>query len=229
MVLANLVPLIGVLVLGWDAASLLWVYWFELGVMGILNVVKIIQAQLPDVDDQQIQETAKGYRPLSGVLPNYKELIIATQKRLSRERSSAIGCSKFFLSAFFILLYGGFLLLYAGVLRTTFGPPPESWQGLMAANLPLIANHLFSYFFNYIFEGEYRVMTPLSQMFRIFPEILVMHFALFFGAWISWILQAPVFLLAVLVVIKVGVSLAYQRIVRARITRRTMQSLADLR
>jgi hypothetical protein len=37
----NLVPLIGVLFLGWDLASILVMYWIETGIVGLINVLKI--------------------------------------------------------------------------------------------------------------------------------------------------------------------------------------------
>ena len=42
LVLANLVPLGGVLFLGWDLFSILYLYWLESAVIGIFNVIKII-------------------------------------------------------------------------------------------------------------------------------------------------------------------------------------------
>jgi hypothetical protein len=40
----NLVPLIGVLFLGWDLASILVMYWIETGIIGVINVLKIRKA-----------------------------------------------------------------------------------------------------------------------------------------------------------------------------------------
>ena len=41
---ANLVPLVGVLALGWNVFDVLAVYWVESGVVGVLNVPKVLLA-----------------------------------------------------------------------------------------------------------------------------------------------------------------------------------------
>ncbi len=45
LVLANLVPVIGVLFLGWDVATILVLYWIENGIVGLLNIPKILLAR----------------------------------------------------------------------------------------------------------------------------------------------------------------------------------------
>ena len=44
LILANAVPIFGVLFLGWDAASILVLYWLESIVIGLLNIFKILTA-----------------------------------------------------------------------------------------------------------------------------------------------------------------------------------------
>lgn len=47
LVLANLVALIGVLFLGWNLAMILVLYWVESGIVGLLNLPKILLARGP--------------------------------------------------------------------------------------------------------------------------------------------------------------------------------------
>jgi len=42
LILANLVPVFGVLFLGWDALTILVLYWLESVIMGVLNIPKIL-------------------------------------------------------------------------------------------------------------------------------------------------------------------------------------------
>ena len=42
LILANAVPIIGVLFWGWDAAAILVLYWLESVIMGVLNIPKIL-------------------------------------------------------------------------------------------------------------------------------------------------------------------------------------------
>jgi hypothetical protein len=54
---ANLIPLVGVLFFGWSLLTILALYWIENGIVGLLNVPKIILAkgslvpELPDLPD----------------------------------------------------------------------------------------------------------------------------------------------------------------------------------
>src|SRR5215212_5927619 len=55
LVLANLIPLIGVLFFGWSLITILVLYWLENGIVGLWNVPKILMARgsmiprLPDL------------------------------------------------------------------------------------------------------------------------------------------------------------------------------------
>ena len=42
LILANMVPIFGVLFLGWDALTILVLYWLESVIMGVLNIPKIM-------------------------------------------------------------------------------------------------------------------------------------------------------------------------------------------
>lgn len=45
LIAANLVPIFGVLFMGWDVGSILLLYWIESLVIGILNIPKILMAK----------------------------------------------------------------------------------------------------------------------------------------------------------------------------------------
>jgi hypothetical protein len=48
LVLANLVPLAGVVWFGWSVRTVLIVYWLENGVVGAFNVLKMLHAEGQD-------------------------------------------------------------------------------------------------------------------------------------------------------------------------------------
>ena len=50
LVVANVIPLIGVLFFGWSVWTILIVYWLENGIVGAFNVMKIARAQGGDDD-----------------------------------------------------------------------------------------------------------------------------------------------------------------------------------
>lgn len=49
LVLANMIPLFGIFLFGWDAVTILVLYWLESVIIGGLNVVKILSVRPPDV------------------------------------------------------------------------------------------------------------------------------------------------------------------------------------
>ncbi len=57
LLIANLIPLVGVLFFGWSLLTILVLYWLENGIVGVWNVPKIVMAQgsmvpqLPDLPD----------------------------------------------------------------------------------------------------------------------------------------------------------------------------------
>ena len=44
LVIANLIPLVGVLWFGWDVWGILTIYWLENGIVGFFNVLKMRRA-----------------------------------------------------------------------------------------------------------------------------------------------------------------------------------------
>jgi len=48
LVAVNVLPIIGVLLLKWDVGILLWLYWIESAVLGLLNIPKILSCQGQD-------------------------------------------------------------------------------------------------------------------------------------------------------------------------------------
>ena len=45
LIIANLVPLVGVLWFGWDVWGILIIYWLENGIVGLFNVLKMRRAE----------------------------------------------------------------------------------------------------------------------------------------------------------------------------------------
>ena len=48
LIVANAIPLFGVLFLGWNVWTILIVYWLENGIVGVFNVLKMLRAEGPD-------------------------------------------------------------------------------------------------------------------------------------------------------------------------------------
>jgi hypothetical protein len=67
---ANLLPLVGVVALGWNAAALVTLYWFELGIAGFFAVVRGLFAGRPsDLDADALVFGALASKPLALSIP----------------------------------------------------------------------------------------------------------------------------------------------------------------
>lgn len=214
---ANLIPLIGVLFFGWDVGLVLLTYWVENGIIGILNVPRILLAS----GEQQASPAGPTVR-ISGVV-------------------TTLGSGgRGFLAAFFLLHYGIFWVVH-GVFLTVilnlrgvfaggfpFGPSgfgfdPFSFamadSTVLLAGIALFVSHLANLIVNYIGRGEYRTVSAGGQMFAPYPRLIALHVTIIVGSMAILGLGEPFFAVLLLVVIKTIVDIGLYRFDRKRFNR----------
>lgn len=200
LIAANLVPLAGVLFLGWKVGDIVLLYWLENVVIGVMNVARIAAAE-PDALTRNAPR-GKKVRP--------HELLMA----------------KAFLGGFFLMHYGAFCAGHATFLAFMFpvkGPGGRSLEmdgvilhmltdpGILVAVLALFASHLVSYFRNYLGRGEYRQVDIAQLMTRPYGRIVVVHIFIIAGGFLVTFLKSPLIALALFVIIKTAVDLHMHR------------------
>ena len=118
LIAANALPLLGVLFLGWDAFSIVILYWTENVVIGAINVLKMITCS-PDAD----------LLVLGNVDPKDK----LNSERMERSRGDSVRVlrlanhgSKLFFIPFFIFHYGLFCFVHGVFIFAIFGRE-ERW------------------------------------------------------------------------------------------------------
>jgi len=176
LVLANAVPLVGVLLLGWTVFPLLLLYWLENVVVGGFNVLKML---------------------------------------LAKPAEPVYWAGKLFLIPFFIVHFGGFTFVHGVLVVAFFGPkgiqPFDLLTAVPAAIranelgwglLSLIASHGFSFYWNYVKNGEYQRASLQALMGQPYSRVIVLHLTVLFGGWIVMLLGSPVGALLVLVALK---------------------------
>ena len=186
LVLANLVPLAGVLYFGWNVWTIVIVYWLENGVVGVVNVFKIRRAAGP-YEPGKTRMTLNG-RPV--------------------DDSSTAGLVSFFAMHYglFWIVHGVFVLtlpLFAslGTNGSDLGPPP-SLLSIAIATIALGISHGLSYKLNYIGRGEYLRVSPASQVFAPYGRLVALHVTIIVGALAIGMTGAPAAAIVVLVLVK---------------------------
>lgn len=208
----NLVPLVGVLLGRWNVATLLVLYWVENGVIGILNVPKILLAEGP---------ARTGMGSALALVPASRGLIAA-----------------FFLVHYglFWVVHGIFvwtLPLFASMRGATGAlldgsggvDVPFGGFGLFGAAagtgvdgsavvwgvVGLAISHGVSFVLNYLGRGEYRKVSPQEQAQQPYSRLIVLHLAIIFGGFVSLMLGSPLGSIIVLVLLKTALDVRFHR------------------
>ena len=188
LVAVNLVPLAGVLFLGWDLFAVVVLYWLENAVIGIFNLIRIAAAR--------------------------GELAV----KLFRMPFFAVHYGIFWVvhGAFVMLLFGPGGLGASGrfglprsgftpldILSFDFLASLTVTHGWALAGMTL--SHGLSLATNYFGRREYARTTVDKQMFQPYQRVMVLHVSIIAGGWVTMLLGAPALALVVLVGLKIGV------------------------
>ncbi len=214
LLVANSIPLIGVLFLGWNVWTILTIYWLENGVVGVFNVLKMARAEGP---------------VLGGVVAG----------SMMRNGVPTEGSAKVVLIPFFVIHYGLFWLVHGvfiltlpmftgfvsgagflGVGGTSFDP--ETGAPILASGaqalisdplataiviIGLFISHGISYQLNYIGRGEYLRTSVARQMAAPYGRLFILHITIILGGLAIAITGAPAIAVLVLVLLKTALDL----------------------
>jgi hypothetical protein len=180
LVVANLLPLVGVVFFGWSVFELVALYWMENVVIGVLNVSKMLLVKS------------------EGGVP-----IIA---RLGTAVFFTVHYGMFcFGHGVFVASFLGSKDWTSGPNLNPFsmvGDVVASGGGLMVAGL--LASHGFSFIHHYLIRGE-RTRTDLAKLMAApYGRIVVLHLAILFGAFLISVMGEPIAMLVLLVAGKIA-------------------------
>ena len=209
LIVSNLVPLFGVLLLDWSLHMIIIMFWIESGIIGAFNVVKIAMAR--GTDDAT-----------SGSVP-----FMINDRSIGSMRSMP----RVLLVPFFILHYGIFWVVhgvfvfllptFAGLGALTVGTAETTGpfravefggidpRGVLIGAGGLAISHAVSFVVNFLGGREYLTASPAVQMFSVYGRVVVLHVTILGGAFLVGRLGTPLAALAILLIGKIVVDLGF--------------------
>jgi hypothetical protein len=186
LVATNLLPLVGVLFLGWDIFIVLLLYWLENGIVGVLNVVKMSLAVGP---------AEPGRPPLRN---------IGIGRTL--EKAAMVPFFVFHYGVFWVV-HGVFVVVLTSIGGVLPGSGATSWLWVAIGAAGLLTSHVVSLRLNYVGRGEYRRISPGAQFMQPYPRMIVLHVTIVMGGIFVIGMGQPLLLVALLVLLKTGLDL----------------------
>ena len=192
LVAANIVPLYGVAFAGWDAFSIVLLYWSENLIIGFYNILKIAFVKV----GEPIEQLGKlfvipffmvhygGFCACHGYL-----ILVLFDKKVGMTWADGPHLPCFFI----------FLELLFNVVRQLFAIVPTAFISAFAA---LFISHGISFVSNYLIKGEYLHTNGRQLSNSPYERIVVMHIAIIVGAGLTMAIGSPVAILIVLVALK---------------------------
>lgn len=181
LIAANLIPVIGVVFLGWSLFAVMFFYWSENIVIGFYNVLKMAKAEKVDPLERGIKINSFG------------------KVSYSNKKSSYI--------LFFLFHYFFFMIGHGVFVFSFFGPPDIPIVGLIAGLASLFISHGISYFENFIAKEEYKRVSPGKLFAQPYKRVMVMHLTIVLSGFAVKSLGMPLFSILLLTVLKIIVDL----------------------
>lgn len=181
----DLFPIYGVLAFGWNAVPLVMLYWMENVIAGVLTIPRIV---------------------ISGA--TYGGVGLA----------AGLGLSVFFVFHYglFCFVHGTFLVVFIAFGGGALGEQSTFMMDIggmfqfgMNSGLhveyfvyAIIAFQVLVLFWEFLIKGEWRTSNPMAEMFAPYRRIIVLHLAIFGGAFGLFLLGQPMIGVLALIVFR---------------------------
>jgi hypothetical protein len=191
LILANVVPLAGVLWFGWSVWTILVIYWLENGIVGLFNVLKMAAAS----------GSGKSIIPFFivhyGMFWLVHGIFVMTLPLFATIGSSVE------------LEPIGMPVPPMGVDGTGTASAGPNLAGVAIAGIFLFISHGLSYLFNYLGRGEYLRTTAGDLMFAPYKRLVILHLTIIFGGLAVATTGAGLLPLVILVALKTAMDLGF--------------------
>lgn len=194
LVLANLVPLLGVVFFGWTVESLLLTYWCESGVIGFYILLKMLVSGINRRKEWGLSAIPVTLMFMAFFLVHYSGFMIAHVSVLLSLMSREDVASEILENFPLINLNA----LYAGLV---------AGGASLLTVLGLFVSHGISFMVNFIGKKEFAYTEPHSLLLSPYKRIVLMHIIMIIGAGVTLVYGLPVYLLGVFVFAKIFVDI----------------------
>lgn len=154
LIASNLIMILLAIEEKWNVSTLMWIYWFQSVIIGIVNFIRILGLKDFSTENFRIND-----RP-------------ATPTNETKVKTAL----------FFAMHYGLFHLVYMFFLLIPFWGGRPNIGYVLASATVFLANHLFSFFYNR--EQDSRKQNIGRLMFFPYARIIPMHLTIIFGGMI---------------------------------------------
>ena len=186
LVLANLLPLYGVIALDWSVRSVIILFWLENFVIGVLNVLRILTAGASQVPlGMKLFSAAFFTVHYGGFWAGHGFFIFAMFEGAMAPGAPVTPADDMLTS------------LRAEIL--------DGW--LLWPLIGIALSHLFSYVVNYVGGGEFRRTSARELMKQPYARVIVLHVTIIIGGLLIQTLNSPAPALILLIAIKIAVDL----------------------
>ncbi len=186
LIVANSIPLLGVLLFEWSLFAIVFFYWLETIIVGLINVPKIIMAKGKDVE---LEHSLRGWSP----------------KAIMR----AYVAKKTFSIPFFLFHFGIFSYVHGFAIFSLFGPIDIGVLEMVVGGISFFMSHAVSFKRNYVDKKEYMSRNVIQQMKEPYKRVGVLHIIIIFGAVFVSLSGASIWAVVVLIVCKTSMDMFF--------------------
>jgi len=183
IILTNLVPIYGVLFMGWQVFPVMFLFWIENVIIGVSNVFTML-ASAPGNFGQWVGKLF--------LIPFF-----------------CVHYGMFTLVHGILILtfFGGFN--QPGTVMPGFSDVFRLVGTLQigGAVLALVLSHTISFITNYIGNGEYKTATLQELMVQPYGRVIILHLTILIGGFLVMALGSPIVGLIILIVLKTFIDL----------------------
>jgi len=192
LVLANLVPLFGVLLLHWDVGAIVVLYWTENLVVGFYNLLKMLLTGGKSALGSMLFFCLHygGFCAIHG-------MFVLELTQFAGEISSQLPDASW--PGPLVVIQK---ILYFGEQIFAAAPPEFGW-----ACIALLLSHGASFLLLFVGQQEYRHTSVDALMAAPYKRIAVLHIAVIIGGFLVIELGQPMGLLLALVALKIGMDI----------------------